>query len=158
MPSAEALAVQSDGHIIAVGGSADMLSLQQPATQITDLHGACVMPVSHRNSRLTTPRMVQISTHRAVLTCIPASAAALTIKAQLGRQPVTVYLCVTTWMQSVLVGLCTVLIDAHTLLYSHSICCCLDKTMHSQETKVMIFLYETTCMLSVLTGLSTGPY
>lgn len=44
MPSAEALAVQSDGHIIAVGGSADMLSLQQPATQITDLHGACVMP------------------------------------------------------------------------------------------------------------------
>ena len=42
----EALAVQSSGSIAAVGCSAEVLLLQQPATQVTNLQGAFVMPVS----------------------------------------------------------------------------------------------------------------
>ena len=44
--SAEALAVQSNGSIVAVGSSAEVLLLQQPATQVTNLQGAFVMPAS----------------------------------------------------------------------------------------------------------------
>ena len=44
--SAEALAVQSNGSIVAVGSSAEVLMLQQPATQVTNLQGAFVMPAS----------------------------------------------------------------------------------------------------------------
>ena len=44
--TAEALAIQADGHLAAVGGNAHVLQLQQSATQVTDYHGAFVMPVS----------------------------------------------------------------------------------------------------------------
>lgn len=43
---AEAMAVLSSGNIIAVGSSAEVLLLQQPATQVKDLQGAFVMPAS----------------------------------------------------------------------------------------------------------------
>ena len=45
-PAAEALAVQADGRIAAVGCNNDILSLQQSTTQLKDLHGAFVIPVS----------------------------------------------------------------------------------------------------------------
>lgn len=48
--SAEAMGVQSSGNIIAVGSSAEVLLLQQPATQVKDLQGAFVMPASPSNT------------------------------------------------------------------------------------------------------------
>jgi len=46
VPEAHACAVQANGQIAAVGGSAEMLLLQQQVTTVTDLQGAFVMPVS----------------------------------------------------------------------------------------------------------------
>lgn len=50
VPFAEALVVHSNGQIAAVGSSAEMLSLQQHATTVTDLQGAFVMPVCLPNA------------------------------------------------------------------------------------------------------------
>jgi len=46
VPEARACAVQANGQVAAVGGSAEMLLLQQQATTVTDLQGAFMMPVS----------------------------------------------------------------------------------------------------------------
>ena len=46
VPFSEALAVQSNGSIVAVGSSTEVMLLQQPATQVTNLQGAFVMPAS----------------------------------------------------------------------------------------------------------------
>ncbi|DBA97126.1 hypothetical protein WJX77_007862 [Trebouxia sp. C0004] len=44
VPEARGCAVQANGQIAAVGGTAEMLLLQQQATTVTDLQGAFVMP------------------------------------------------------------------------------------------------------------------
>ena len=46
----EAMAVQSNGSVVAVGSSAEVMLLQQPATQVMNLQGAFVMPASHFNT------------------------------------------------------------------------------------------------------------
>lgn len=79
----------------------------------------------------------RISTHHASCTCIPASAATFPSTTQLGRQPVTTFLCPTTCMRNVLVPLCTCQLTrtcTHTHCFTHtrsSICCCF--TNHAQS-------------------------
>ena len=62
VPEARACAVQANGQVAAVGGSAEMLLLQQQATTVTDLQGAFMMPVSLYESCASSTK-VSISVH-----------------------------------------------------------------------------------------------
>ena len=78
MASVEALAVQSSGNIVAVGSSAEVLLLQQPATQVKDLQGAFVMPASLSSTShyytacycRATPHAILIHIHSVLRMCV----------------------------------------------------------------------------------------